>query len=255
MSNHVKRLRIFAGPNGSGKSTLYNYLVQIKAFHSYYHINPDVIAKDLEVSLNLDNWPIDFSYDEINRFLDASPFQSMVDFSLSELIVCQEGRIKLRDPSFGDISYLAAALADFLRMKMIHSCSSFSYESVFSHVSKVRELEEAKKNQFKIYLYFVATSDPSINFQRVKNRVGSGGHDVPDEKIISRYPRTMGNLYAAFKLADRAYLFDNSTQKMNGSFNFFAEKNGKRINLSNRFSVPRWYVDHVLKYYIEDSTA
>jgi predicted ABC-type ATPase len=140
-------------------------------------------------------------------------------------------------------------------MKMVHSCSSFSFESVFSHVSKIQELEEAKKNNFKIYLYFITTSNPFINLQRVKNRVGSGGHDVPDEKIIGRYPRTMRNLYAAFMLADRAYLFDNSTHKMNGSFNFFAEKNGKRIDFSDRFSVPQWYVDHVLKYLIEDMKA
>ena len=252
MSSHVKRLRVFAGPNGSGKSTLYNYLVQIKAFHSYYHINPDVIARDLAVSLNLDNWPIDFSYDEVKRFLDNSPFQSMVDFNMSELITCMERRIELNDPSFSDISYLAAALTDFLRMKMIHSYSSFSFESVFSHVSKILELEEAKKNKFKIYLYFIATSDPSINLQRVENRVESGGHSVPDEKIIGRYYRTMGNLYAAFKLADRAYLFDNSTQKMNGSFDFFAEKNGKGVYLSDHSSVPQWFADHVLRHLVED---
>jgi predicted ABC-type ATPase len=41
MGNKVKRLRIFAGLNGSGKSTLYDYLVKIKAFNSYFHINPD----------------------------------------------------------------------------------------------------------------------------------------------------------------------------------------------------------------------
>jgi predicted ABC-type ATPase len=255
VSNHVKRLRVFAGPNGSGKSTLYNYLVQIKAFHSYYHINPDVIARDLAVSLNLDNWPIDFSYDEVKRFLDSSPFQSMVNFNMSELITCMERRITIKDSSFSDISYLAAALANFLRMKMIRSYSSFSFESVLSHVSKILELEEAKKNNFKIYLYFITTSDPSINLQRVENRVGSGGHDVPGEKIINRYSRTMNNLYAAFKMADRAYLLDNSTQKMNGSFNFFAEKNGKRIDFSDRLSVPKWFVEHVYKHYIEDQTV
>ena len=248
MSNHVKRLRIFAGPNGSGKSTLYNYLVQIKAFHSYYHINPDIIAKDLAVSYNLDNWPIDFSFDEIKRFLETSPFQSMVDFNLSELITCKERRIALKDPSVSDISYLAAALADFLRIKMIRSYSSFSFESVFSHVSKILELEEARKNNFRIYLYFVTTSDPSINLQRVENRIENGGHSVPYEKIINRYFRTMSNLYAAFMLADRAYLFDNSNKNSGGSFVFFAEKNGNRIDLSDHFSVPQWFDEYVLKH-------
>ena len=245
MNGHIKRLRVFAGPNGSGKSTLYNYLTQIKAFHSYYHINPDMIARDLSISLNLDNWPIDFSYTELINFLKTSPFQSLIKFDMPELLEYQDRRISLKDHSF-NISYLAAAIADFLRIKMMQSDSSFSFESVFSHVSKIHELEEAKKANFKIYLYFITTSDPLINLQRVKNRAESGGHDVPKEKISDRYVRTMRNLYAAFKLADRAYLFDNSSEKTNGSFDFFVEKNQERVYLSHSKSVPQWFDEFLL---------
>jgi predicted ABC-type ATPase len=37
-----------------------------------------------------------------------------------------------------------------------------------------------------------------------------GGHTVPIEKIVSRYVRSMSNLSAAIRLADRVYLYDNS---------------------------------------------
>ena len=242
----VKRLRVFAGPNGSGKSTLYDYLVQIKAFHAYYHINPDVIARDLTVSLNFDNWPFDFSFAELKNFLDASAFRYLVECDLSELLDGWDRTVALKDAYFGDISYLAAALAEFLRLKMLQADSSFSFESVFSHPSKIKELEDAKRAGFKIYLYFISTSDPFINLQRVKNRAESGGHDVPDEKVSARYMRTMGNLYAVFKLVDRAYLFDNSAQRENGFFDFFAEKNGKRVYVSD--SVPRWFGEYLLKH-------
>jgi predicted ABC-type ATPase len=247
MNNRIKRLRIFAGPNGSGKSTLYNYLTQIKAFHSYYHINPDLIAKDLAVSLNLDNWPIDFSFHELKHFLKSSPYQSMVKFSLSELLTYQEHRISLKISSFENNSYLAAAIADFLRIKMLHSNSSFSFESVFSHTSKIHEIENAKNADFRIYLYFITTSDPLINLQRVKNRAECGGHDVPDEKIRDRFFRAMGNLYAAFRLSDRAYLFDNSKEKANGSFELFAEKKGDRIYVFDPDSVPQWFDEFILR--------
>ena len=250
MSKWVKRLRVFAGPNGSGKSTLYNHLVQTKAFHLYYHVNPDVIVEDLAGSLNFKKWPINFSFEELKQFLDASPFQSKVKFNMAELLTCQGCSISLKDPAFKDISYLAAALADFLRIKMLHSDSSFSFESVFSHASKIRELEEAKKMDFKIYLYFITTSNPKINLQRVKNRVESGGHNVPDDKIFNRYNKTMNNLYAAFKCADRAYLFDNSNQNRGSAFDFFAEKNEKRVYLSD--SVPQWFGKYVLKYLVEE---
>ena len=246
MNNRVKRLRIFAGPNGSGKSTLYKYLTQINAFNSYYHINPDLIAKDLSVSLNLDNWPIDFSFNELISYLKLSPFQTMVDYNIADLLNSKDRRISLKDPAFND-SYLAAAISDFLRYKMIQSDSSFSFESVFSHDSKIKEIEIAKKVNFRIYFYFISTSDPLINFQRIKNRVETGGHDVPNEKINDRYYRTMNNLYTAFKLSDRAYMFDNTSEKSNNSFNFFVEKNGNNIYLSYSNLVPHWFDEFVLK--------
>jgi predicted ABC-type ATPase len=155
-------------------------------------------------------------------------------------------RIALKDQSFND-SYLAAAISDFLRYKMIQSDSSFSFESVFSHDSKIKEIEIAKKANFKIYFYFISTSDPSINFQRIKNRVETGGHDVPNVKINERYYRAMNNLYAAFKLSDRAYLFDNTSKKSNNSFDFFVEKNENNIYLSNSDLVPQWFDEYLLK--------
>ena len=252
MNESIKRLRVFAGPNGSGKSTLYNYLTQIKAFNSYYHINPDSIMNDLTVSLNLDNWPIDFSYTELEHFLNESPFQNMVEFTFSDAIVYQEGGISLKDISFVNNSYLAAAIAEFLRIKMLQSDSSFSLESVFSHISKINELENAKKANFRIYLYFITTSDPLINLQRVRNRVKSGGHNVPEDKIQARYSRTMKNLYSAFKLADRAYFFDNSREKTNGFFEFFAEKNDKYLTLFDENPLPQWFIEYILDHLIEE---
>jgi predicted ABC-type ATPase len=246
MPGWIKRLRIFAGPNGSGKSTLYDYLIQIRAFHPYYHINPDIIANDLSVSFNLDNWPFGFSFDELKRYIDASGFQKLVSGKLSTMLGCESRRIFLEAPSSATISYLAAAVADFLRMKMLDSGSSFSFESVFSHHSKLNELTQAKKMGFKLYLYFITTSNPIINLQRVQNRVQSGGHDVPGEKLTERYSRTMRNLYALFTLSDRAYLFDNSVQSANGAFDFFAEKNDKKTILFNPQAVPQWFDEYMV---------
>jgi predicted ABC-type ATPase len=246
MNNRIKRLRIFAGPNGSGKSTLYKYLTQINAFNTYYHINPDQIAKDLPVSLNLDNWPINFSFNELINYLKISPFQTLVNYNISDLLYYENCRISLKEDHFNN-TYLAAAISDFLRYKMVQSNSSFSFESVFSHISKINELEIAKKANFKIYFYFITTSDPFINSHRIKNRVETGGHDVPNEKIHERYYRTMQNLYTAFKLSDRAYLFDNTSAKSNGSFDFFAEKNGDNICLSDTNLVPQWFDEFVLR--------
>ena len=246
MKERMKRLRIFAGPNGSGKSTLYSYLTQVKAFNTYYHINPDLIAKDISVSLNLDNWPIEFNFNELSDFLKYSPFQTMVNFNISGLLLLEEQKISLKKTTFKD-SYMAAAIADFIRYKMIQSNSSFSYETVFSHSSKLKELKIAKKAGYKIYLYFITLSDPLINLQRIKNRVETGGYDVPEEKVFNRYNRTLNNLYPAFKLADKAYFFDNSSKRIDSSFDFFAEKKDDNIYLPELKNIPQWFDEYILK--------
>ena len=82
----MKRLRIFAGPNGAGKSTLYDYLLNIHAFNEYYKINPDIIAKELPIALNLTNWKIDFSQDELRNFLKNTSFQEQNTKPLFEMV-------------------------------------------------------------------------------------------------------------------------------------------------------------------------
>ena len=47
-------------------------------------------------------------------------------------------------------------------------------------------LKLSKSLGYRNYLYYISTSDPSINVSRVNNRVSFKGHDVPEDKIISR---------------------------------------------------------------------
>ena len=41
-------------------------------------------------------------------------------------------------------------------------------------------------------------------------RVSQGGHDVPDEKLRSRYARTLDNLQAAIARLPHVLIYDNS---------------------------------------------
>lgn len=51
---------------------------------------------------------------------------------------------------------------------------------------------------------------PEINTERVDERVVSGGHPVPKEKIKSRYIRSLGNLHRMALQCHRVYFFDNT---------------------------------------------
>ncbi len=66
-------------------------------------------------------------------------------------------------------------------------------------------MNRAKEAGFFIRLFFICTNDPSINAQRVALRVMEGGHDVPIQKIINRYYRSIANCIEAVSIVDRAY--------------------------------------------------
>jgi predicted ABC-type ATPase len=85
-----------------------------------------------------------------------------------------------------------------------------TFETVMSSEDKVAFMLKAKASGYRTYLYFVATEDPDININRVKNRVAAGGHPVPTEKIVQRYGRCLNLLPAAIAASNRAYIFDNS---------------------------------------------
>lgn len=84
---------------------------------------------------------------------------------------------------------LAQIIADFLRKKLLSSRKKFSFETVFSHRGKLEIMKQAKAEGYKVYLYFVSTENPEINKERVQLRVRNNGHDVPPDKIVSRYYR------------------------------------------------------------------
>jgi predicted ABC-type ATPase len=58
-------------------------------------------------------------------------------------------------------------------------------------------------------LLVVALEQPQCLLARVAQRVTEGGHPVPADRILGRYPRTLANLTRAVRLADAAVLYDS----------------------------------------------
>lgn len=108
-------------------------------------------------------------------------------------------------------SRLAQAKADEEREACLTARASFSFETVMSHPSKVDAMRRAKSLGFEVKLFFVGVEDPTINIARVAQRVAQGGHDVPRDRIVARYHRTMALLPDAVVAADHSIIFDNTT--------------------------------------------
>ena len=57
---------------------------------------------------------------------------------------------------------------------------------------------------------FHSLIDVELSLLRVKTRHSLGGHDVPKQKLIERFPRTQSAIGYASTVADMTLMFDNS---------------------------------------------
>lgn len=238
------RVRIFAGPNGSGKST-FNSKVPAHLLVNY--INPDAIELGIR-----ETGVFDFAQFKLQAYKDAAiPFLrahgllSKFPESLAKLDELFIEGDRLVFPSRQIDSYIASALSDFIRVSLIQERASFTFETVMSDGGKIELLRQAQMAGYRVYVYYVATADPEINVARVAYRASIGGHDVPPEKIRSRYKRSLNNLSDAILVSNRAYIFDNS-QDGESSFAQIAEiTEGEDIDIVSD-TQPAWFQQYVL---------
>ena len=112
-----------------------------------------------------------------------------------------------------DVDRRAFQQAEQLRRDFIDARVSVCTESVFSDPvrSKIQVLEDARARGFFVFLVFIGIAGPKLSGARVQQRVARGGHDIPADKLRTRFPRTLANLRAAVNVVDEAVLFDNSS--------------------------------------------
>lgn len=206
------RLRMLAGPNGSGKSTLAAQLSSDYAVNLYRFLNADLLFAEV-VQSHRTACPFSIDNAELMQFVARStyPREYKRPFESGEIYI--DGDDYLHFSVNGINSYSVAIVADFFKEQYLKHRISFSFETVFSHPAKIDILRRAQAAGFKTYMYFVATENPVINVNRIKERVALGGHDVPEEKTRSRYLRCMEQVRYALPYLNRAYFFDNSTEQ------------------------------------------
>ena len=108
-------------------------------------------------------------------------------------------------------AYEAAEVAETIRREKFARRESFVFETVFSDpvAEKVGSLEEATRAGYNVVLFFIGISSPNVSIDRVGMRVLEGGHSVPQNKLASRFPRTMENLRLAILRLPLVFVYDN----------------------------------------------
>jgi predicted ABC-type ATPase len=107
--------------------------------------------------------------------------------------------------------YEAARVAASIRDELLRQGESFVFETVFSDPvgDKLGFLRQAVKAGYTVLVCFIGISGSQISQERVDMRVMQGGHDVPSEKLVARYPRILENLRAAVHELPHVWVFDN----------------------------------------------
>ena len=246
------RMRVFAGPNGSGKSTMYRQVRDDRsigrALDLGIYVNPDDIAAELRESGEIDllrSFKVRSDRAHWRGFVRRSGLLrdgfDLATFRAAHRI--KGSRLQLTKPELAN--EFAQLITAYLCELLIKRRKKFSFETVFSHPSKLALMEHAKARGFKVYLYFIATNSPEINKDRVQVRVEQGGHDVPADRIEKRYGLALQQLLPALDLCYHGFVFDNTGAEPV----MFAEVKETSFGKQwawNTKSIPDWFIKSYL---------
>lgn len=133
----------------------------------------------------------------------------------------------------------AAIKAEELREKALSSNINFTFETVLSTDRNLNLLKKAKNKGYFIKCIYVLTADPMINVMRVKSRFALGGHDVPQDKILSRYTKALALIPELIEVCDIFHLYDNTTN----AFRIFKKRKTEYFYEENQF----WNLEDIKK--------
>jgi predicted ABC-type ATPase len=137
-------------------------------------------------------------------------------------------------------AYEAARMITALRTELVNQRESFIFETVFSDPvgDKLSFLKNAVQSGYAVVLCFVGIADAGTSEERVSMRVSQGGHDVPTDKLVERFPRTLTNLAAALRELPCVLVFDNDDLKTPFR-QVAAYTNGQALHLNE--PIPSWF--------------
>jgi len=80
-------------------------------------------------------------------------------------------------------------------------------------------------------MIFIAIDDAATSIECVSMRASQAGHDIPDEKLRSRFDRTHANLGRAIEHLPHVIIYDNTDLTGNHPYRFAQRyEYGKRVD-------------------------
>ncbi len=108
--------------------------------------------------------------------------------------------------------------------ELLNSEVDFAFETTLTTLSYINTIKVAKQKGYTVTLLYFWLNDVNLAIERVKTRVNSGGHNIPEETIRRRYFRGINNLTTKFIALCEYWIVINNSRR---PFTFVAEGKGE----------------------------
>ena len=119
---------------------------------------------------------------------------------------------------------------------LIGERTTFGFETTLSGRGHLKLLTDARNAGYCVHLYYLWMPEKLVLPSRIRHRVLSGGHDVPQADVLRRYERSVANVRDYAALADMLYVFDATRLRQNL---IYQRNGGERIVEPQRVAAMR----------------
>ena len=113
---------------------------------------------------------------------------------------------------------------------------TFAFETTLSGRSYLTQIPQWQQDGWKVVLIYLYIPSAEFSAFRVQQRFEQGGHNVPAETIVRRYPRSIKNLFLYSKVCDQTFCFNNE-QEMVASV--FERTKGQPVEIIDKVTYSR----------------
>jgi predicted ABC-type ATPase len=85
----------------------------------------------------------------------------------------------------------------------------FAFETTLSGRMYLPKIAQWRKDGWKVVLIYLFVPSAEFSAMRVRQRVLQGGHDIPKDDILRRFPRSVQNLFEYAQVCDQTLCLDN----------------------------------------------
>ncbi len=89
--------------------------------------------------------------------------------------------------------------------------TDFAFETTLSGRAYVSVIHRLRTEGFQVHMFYIWIHNLDLTLSRIRNRVESGGHNVPELDVRRRFTRTLHNLFTLYRpLLHTLHFYENS---------------------------------------------